>query len=131
MSQKGLTLIELIMTVAIIGILAAVGWPLFEAQKRKQNRNEAINVLVSEAQRQERLLTENGSYSPFSSYNTDNGYYTVSISTSCGAGMGEACYTLTATAIGTQAEDAECASLSLDHLGRRTSTGGGTNCWSQ
>lgn len=137
--QAGLTLIELIITVAIIGILAAVAWPYFESQKRKQNRTEAIAALTRAAQEQERLLSDNGAYSaagfPYDSAglspSDSGGRYSISISLVCAANTGPNCYTLTATTQSTQAQDTECATFVLDHLGRKTSTGGGTNCWSR
>jgi len=38
-------------------------------------------------------------------------------------------YTLTATAVGAQAQDTGCATLSLDQAGNKNSTGGSANCW--
>lgn len=138
--NKGLTLIELLITVAILGIITAVAWPFFTAQKYKHNRHEAIAALLLEAQRQERLLNDNGAYANFAAYATDRtrvdggrGLYTISIvvPNACPPAMGEVCFTLTATPLGSQANDTGCTTFTLDHLGRRGSTGTSNNCWSQ
>lgn len=142
LNTRGMTLIEMIVTVAIIGIIATVAWPFFTSQKYKQYRTEAIAALLREAQRQERLLYDDGAYANFAAYVTDStrvdngrGLYTISINIPdpCPVGAGEVCYTLTATPVAglPQADDAGCTSFTLDHRGKRGSTGSFGNCWSQ
>ena len=61
--QIGFTLIELMITVAIIGILSAIAYPSYESYVRKSRRVDAKNALLDLASRQERYFSVNNKYS--------------------------------------------------------------------
>lgn len=62
--QKGFTLIELMIAVAIVGILTSVGYPSYQNYIRKAKRVEAQGALVSFATAMEQWRVENnGKYS--------------------------------------------------------------------
>ncbi|MGH8476917.1 MAG: type IV pilin protein [Methylococcales bacterium] len=60
--QSGFTLIELMITVAVIGILAVVAYPSYQNQVRASRRAEAESDLLQLANFMERFFTENGRY---------------------------------------------------------------------
>ncbi|CAM3516118.1 type IV pilin protein [Paracidovorax anthurii] len=62
MKQKGFTLIELMIVVAIIGVLAAVAYPSYMESMRKSKRTEGRNALIVFLQQQERYMTQNNTY---------------------------------------------------------------------
>ncbi|MBD9503854.1 type IV pilin protein [Pseudomonas sp. BGr12] len=130
--ERGFTLIELMVTVAIVAILAAVAFPSYQRYVLRSHRVEAQAVLSEAAARQERYYSQNNAYaSTAAGLNMTSNvnalqYYSLAISN-----ITATTYTLTATATGAQAKDAPCLSLSLDQAGTRsnTGTGTGTTCW--
>lgn len=61
----GFTLIELMIVVAVVGILAAVAYPAYTDQIRKGNRAEARAALMNLMQQQERFMTQRNTYADF------------------------------------------------------------------
>ncbi len=140
-SFKGFTLVELMVVIVIVAILAAIAIPGYTSQIRKSRRTEARNALLDAAGREERFYATNNYYSVTSSdlgygtgswpINVGNNYY--SLSATCTGGGKTPCtdYTLTATAINSQAKDAACTALTLTSAGLQGATGAATaaTCW--
>lgn len=134
----GFTLIELVIVVAIIGIVAAIAVPSYARYVERTRRVDATAFLAEVAGEQERYFSENNAYARTSmkelgygaadTHPTPEGHYVVSI-----APLGARGYTLTATAVpgGRQANDTDCAVLSLTSTGVKTpsAAAGGANCW--
>ena len=68
--NRGFTLIELMIVVAIVGILAAVAYPSYQESIRKSKRAEGRTALMEVLQQQERYMTQNNTYLAFSSGST-------------------------------------------------------------
>ena len=99
LNTKGFTLIELMITVAIVGILAGIAYPSYQDSVRKSRRADAQGALLGFANAMERYFTVNNSYlgAP-----VDGGtpYYNLIISAAASNA-----YTLQATPINSQAGD--------------------------
>ena len=61
-ARSGFTLIELMITFAIVGILAAIAYPSYIDSVKKGKRAEGRTALIDFLQQQERYLTQTGSY---------------------------------------------------------------------
>ena len=68
--QTGFTLIELMITVAIIGLLAAIAYPSYVSQIAKGRRAECRGGLLQSMQQQERYYSQYNAYAPFTKGST-------------------------------------------------------------
>jgi type IV pilus assembly protein PilE len=62
MKQKGFSLIELMIVVAVIGILAGIAYPSYQEYIARARRADAKTVLLENAQFLERFYSQNGTY---------------------------------------------------------------------
>ncbi len=62
MKNRGFTLTELMITVAIIGILASIAIPIYRGYVTKARRSDAMTALQTVALYEEKCFTEKGSY---------------------------------------------------------------------
>ncbi len=132
-SQRGFTLIEVIVVVTILAILAAIAIPNYTEYVQRGRRAEAKTALTQMAQWQERRRTETNSYATASTQLpglanvqlNNQTIYTITID----AGATATAYTLTATRAGVMAND-PCGDLTLTSLGVRGNVNG-TRTWQE
>jgi type IV pilus assembly protein PilE len=130
-TQSGFTLIELMITVLIIGILAGIALPSYSGYRVRASRAAAQTQLLALAALQEKIYLNSNSYaySVTKAYNgtsganhglgkttgtTDDGKYTLSLDITSAAQT----YTLTATPVPATRQAAD-GNLSIDQSGRR------------
>jgi len=125
--NRGFSLIELMVTVAIVAILAAIAYPVYQNHAVKPRRAAAQACLLELAQFMERYYATNLRYTGATLPNTAcrsdlTGHYTFGFLGNPTA----TAFTLQATAQGVQAtRDAACSPLTVTETGAR----GPNNCW--
>lgn len=137
LSERGFTLIELMIAVAVIGVLAAVAYPSYLGQIRKSNRSAAQQFMADVASREQQLLLDRRSYvavagtADFPNAPTaanpginlvvptsTSGRYTFTVAAPAPTSSAPLpTFTITATAVGKQAAD---GNLTLDSGGNKT-----------
>jgi len=124
----GFTLVELLITVAIVGILAGVAYPSYTDFVKRSNRSEGQRELLRYANLQEQVYVDSRSYAAdmtglgasTASIDTESGNYTISVSA-----QSATTFTLQAVAKSTQTSDSGCTTLTIDQIGTKTPTA----CW--
>lgn len=157
---NGFTLIELMITVAIVGLLTAIAYPAYQEQVRRAKRAEGKTALLKAAQLQERIYitgdpTVPNSIATYADNNRlptlfglgagavvnssenpadpDNkAAYTITVDAPNAACPIASCFVLRATPKAGVFADAKCDQLTLTSTGIRGETGTGTmnECWS-
>ena len=123
--ERGFTLIELMIVVAVIAVLSAIAYPSYQEYVTRSRRVEAQSLLNEAAARQERWRAQNGTYMTSSAdadiaklklpygARSEHGYYTLEIADDPSG------YLLTAKRDGTQAADNKCGNFTLNAAGKK------------
>ena len=129
---QGFSLIELLITVAIIGILAVIAVPMYSDYVARSRQADGQAKLMHVAQDLERCYTQYSKYdddncSVFASGTviSDQGFYEITP-----IDLTPSSFTLEATPQPEQADDTDCKTLTLTHLGEQSATGPDKDsCW--
>lgn len=140
--QTGFTLIELMITVAVLGIIAAIALPNYTQYVQRSHRSNARNALIQASQWMERAANSTGTYPlstvpgqiPAALLAVEGGRYTVTLTSTDGT-----TYLMRAVPTAVQASD-PCGTLQLNQINTRDTFGrtaaqiaqqSNIQCWSR
>ncbi len=135
--QRGFTLIELMITVAVIAILAAVALPSYQEYVRKARRADAQSFMLEVAAKQQHFMVDRRAYSESLTDAPASGGLGLTVPSAVGPyydielvadnGARPPTFTVTAKPKGSQTAE-KCGELELNHQGVKKAAGTGT-CW--
>jgi len=141
--NNGFTLVELMIVVAIVGILSAIAYPSYQNSVLKSRRADAKSALLQLTNFMERLYTETGCYNPGADRQCNTGddgdppalpfttsppqgivYYDLSI-----VAVDASSFTLSAVPVAGSPQDADtqCGTLMVDNFGNKSAVS--PDCW--
>jgi type IV pilus assembly protein PilE len=138
----GFTLVELMVSILVATILITIAVPSYTNQIRQSRRTDARTAVLDLAQREERYMSTNSSYTTSPAnlgyagatfpVNLGDNYYQLNVCVSTalpctGTATTGTAFLITATAINAQANDTTCLNLYVDSQGNQTATS--SNCW--
>lgn len=142
--QQGVTMMELMIVVAIVGLLSAIAYPNYTRFVAKSKRASSASVMLQVADRQQQFFMDNKQYATVM---TSLGYETDTITINDNGSVVTAgdskrtyslsltdasatAYTILATPQLSQAtSDYDCGNLTLTDAGIKGHSGAGDNCW--
>lgn len=128
--SRAFTLIELMIVIAVIGILAAVALPVYTNYVERARQADGMDALQNAAQRLERCYSQYGAYNDGNcgaatdvqnGFDSPEGYYAISSNA-----LAATSFTLSAAPQGVQADD-RCGTFTLTNTGARTAAE--DDCW--
>lgn len=131
-AMRGITLMELMIVVVIIGILATIAYPNYRQYVAKAKRNEAKAALLQIATWQERFYLQNNTYTTdmtnlgfpnAGNHPSSSGSYIINV-TNANANT----FNAIATYQNADAENGKCATFTIDGVGSKLSTPY-DDCW--
>jgi type IV pilus assembly protein PilE len=140
-------MIELLITMAVLAILASIAVPAYNSYVLKSHRTDATTALLDLASMEERFFSTQNFYSATATdlgytafpVTVGSGYYQISAPTVTAAvaptalapAGTPAAFTITATPVGTQVNDSTCASFTISSTGAQTATpaANAATCW--
>jgi type IV pilus assembly protein PilE len=131
-SSQGFTLIELMIAVAIVGILATIAYASYTTQIQHSRRSDALTSVGALSSSLERCYAQAYAYTGCTNAAagvtpSQNGYYSIATTVAATA------YTVTATPVGGQARDTSCAVIELSNNGQSAANSLGVDatktCW--
>ena len=133
--ESGFTLLELMIVVAVLGIIAAIAFPNYTRYVVKSNRSAAQSFMYSIANKQEQYILDARQYAadvPTLSLTVPaevSRNYNITLT---GVTVSPPAYQVTATPIGSQlSRDTECGTVTLNQAGTKGQSGTGSvsDCW--
>ena len=138
-SQRGFNLVELMVAVAVVGILGMVAYPSFLDSVRQSRRTDAHTALMLASNNLERFFAANNTYTTDTSaigFDVDGGvsyseggHYTVAVAAGSSGIASSYVVTVAAASGDGQQQDTGCTSLTIDSTGRRTPDPNTSDCW--
>ena len=138
-SMQGVTLLELMIAVVIIGILVGIALPSYTEYINKSRRSDAMAALLDTANRQEQFIFDRNTYTQSMndlgmSVTSPDGHYVISVDAPTANCPINRCYSVRATPRdgSPQENDLKCTAFTLNSAGNKGATGTqAASCWTR
>ena len=127
-APRGFTLIEIMVVVALVGILASIALTSYQSNSRTTRRYAAQSCLMEQAQYMERYYTTASNPMTYTGATLPNGACRTDLASHYNFSLNSTAqeFTVQAAAIGAQTGDTGCTTLSVTQAASRSPS---TGCW--